>query len=72
MATLKEVLSLGSNLPVQLLDGHFGLVIRFDEGRNEVGVQVAGEENMRWLNVENLKDIGGALIETEKAEGVQE
>ncbi len=51
--------------PVFLLDGSFGSVIRVDDQRGVVGVQVPGDEDTRWLRPENLRDGGlGGLSET--------
>ena len=58
------------NQPVKTVDGKLGLFIRIknsaaeDEGDSLIGVQVPGEENIRWIPLSNLHDLGGgALIE---------
>lgn len=65
--TFDEALRLPSDAPIILADGQFGIVIRWHEGK--VGVQVPGEEDIRWLKVETITDLGnGALIEVKKVE----
>lgn len=65
MTTTKK---LGGTMPeivlddmVRLADGHFGIVIRLGA---QVGVQVPGEEEIRWISPENLTHDGnGAWTE---------
>lgn len=46
-----------------LLGDVFGVVIRDDESSETVGVQVPGEDDIRWLKRSGLVDAGsGALI----------
>lgn len=62
--TFDEALRLDSDSPIYLVDKKFGQVIRWNHNRGEVGIQVPGEQDIRWLKVENVKDLGnGALIE---------
>lgn len=51
-----------ANAPIWLSDGAFGLVIRF--GENEIGVQVPGEEEIRWVPIGEVSEVGaGALVQ---------
>lgn len=60
---LMKMLASERNLPARLVDGSFALLIRWD--RNEAGFQVPGEEDMRWVALTRLADLGnGALQET--------
>lgn len=53
-----------SPLPILLADGHFGLVIQWDDHRDKIGVQVYGEDNIRWIDAAQVFDKGnGALIQ---------
>lgn len=66
--TFEESLNLANNSPIRLVNGQFGLVIRWSEP-NEIGVQVPGEDNIRWLKVDTIFDIGGGLlIEAQKGD----
>lgn len=58
-----------SNEPIKTADGSLGLVIRFDD--NEIGVQVPGEEEIRYIFIDRVSRIGGALIEVNPAEKLQ-
>ena len=49
-----------SNSPIMLQDNVMGIVIRFCE--NEIGVQVPGEEEIRWLPLEHVIDLGGGAL----------
>lgn len=52
--------------PVKLSDGKFGLMIRCGSsllGDNTVGVQVAGEEDIRWIPCVKLKHRYGCFTE---------
>mgnify|MGYP003454049713 CR=1 FL=1 len=63
--TKEELLKCENNTPVLLADGKFGVLIRWGQ---EAGVQVSGEEDIRWIPVERLADKGGgALIERTEA-----
>jgi hypothetical protein len=65
MATMEKLLELG-NAPVICLDGAFGMVIQY--GEDEIGVQVPGEDDIRWIAAERVNDLGGgALVEVEAA-----
>lgn len=51
-----------SNAPIRLSDGAFGLVIRF--GDDEIGVQVPGEDEIRWVPLDEVIGMGeGALVQ---------
>lgn len=64
MATIEQLTELGES-PILLLDGSFGLIIRW--GDDEVGVQVPGEDDIRWLGAERVDFIGrDALVEIDK------
>lgn len=64
MATMERLLELGE-VSILLLDGSFGLIIRW--GDDEVGVQVPGEDGVRWLAAERIDFIGrDALVEIER------
>ena len=61
--TRDELLTYGANTPVRLVDGAFGLLIRY--WPTSAGVQVPGEADVRKVPLERLVDLGGgALIET--------
>ncbi|MEH1808456.1 hypothetical protein [Nostoc sp.] len=58
----QQYLDLKGEPPVKLADGRFGLLIRGDE--QEVGIQVPGEEQIRWIPLASIELVGdGALIE---------
>lgn len=64
MATMERLLELGQ-APILLLDGMYGLIIRW--GDDEVGVQVPSEDGVRWLAAERIDFIGrDALVEIDK------
>ena len=48
--------------PIKTVDNKYGVVIRF--GDDEVGVQVPGEDDIRWIPLSNITESGAALIET--------
>jgi len=48
------------NAPVYLKNGEMGLVIRFDYTRRELGIQIPDEKDIKWINVDNFKDVGGS------------
>jgi len=58
---------LGYNKPIKTADGKLGLVILFRDGcgivSDKVGVQVPGEEDVRWIPIDRLNLGGGALKE---------
>ena len=58
----QQYLDLEGEPPVKLADGKFGLLIRGDE--QEVGIQVPGEEQIRWIPLASIEIVGdGELIE---------
>ena len=58
----QELLKLENNSPIRLSDGKFGIIIR--TGEAETGVQVPGEEDIRWIALSTISIVdGGALIE---------
>lgn len=60
--TREEFIALGKDPPIFLADGRFGLAIQL--GQTDIGVQVPGEENIRWLSLSAIVDEGhGALRE---------
>ena len=64
----EDALSLMFNMPIALKDGKMGLLIKWCEGNeidpDTIGVQVPGEESIRWLDVADVIKVGdGALIE---------
>lgn len=64
--TEKEFEQLSFNSPILLADGQMGLVIRIPQFSidAEIGVQVPGEENIRWINISNINCLSnGALLE---------
>lgn len=65
MATMARLLKLGT-VPILCLDGSYGLVIQY--GDDEVGLQVPGEDDIRWLGAERIDEIGvlGALVEVDR------
>lgn len=64
MATMERLTELGQ-APILLLDGSYGLIIRWVD--DEVGVQVPGEDGIRWLGAERIDFIGrDALVEIDK------
>lgn len=48
--------------PVCCADAAMGLVIRPSGAREVVGVQVPGEEDIRWVRFIDLVDLGGGAI----------
>lgn len=63
--TIKERFIQEGPLPILLSDGAFGLVIRWPNLLpHECGVQVPGEDDIRWIPIGRIKDLGqGALVE---------
>ena len=53
--------------PILFPDGGFGLVIRWDDIRNEIGIQrYPGTDNIEWVNASKVTDYGGgALVVTD-------
>jgi hypothetical protein len=54
--------------PFLCADGKFGLVIRDAPDLDEVGVQVPGEENIRWIKKMTIRGRDSALYEIGKKE----
>lgn len=60
--TREEFIALGKDPPIFLADGRFGLAIQL--GKTDIGIQVPGEEDIRWLPLASIVDEGsGALRE---------
>ena len=56
------------NTPVRLFDGRLGLLIRYPiDDMTECGVQVPGEEDIRWIPYDSLDEFYGGLIERPSA-----
>lgn len=58
------------NETILLETGQIGMVIRVGGSRNEIGVQVPGEEDIRWIPLDEVVRIGGppgALLELGRA-----
>jgi hypothetical protein len=50
---------------VLCLDGKIGMIIRVPiESCKEYGVQVPGEENIRWIKQDKIIDSNGFIIES--------
>lgn len=63
MTTMEHLLALGQ-VPILCVDGAFGMVIRW--GDDEIGVQVPGEDNIRWIAAKRVTEmLNGALLEIE-------
>jgi len=63
--TYDNLLKFPTNTPVRCADNAMALLIRWSRVHNEAGVQVPGEENIRWIPLARLVDLGsGALAET--------
>jgi hypothetical protein len=68
--TEKEFEELSFNSPILLADGQMGLVTRIPQFScyAEIGVQVPGEEDIRWINISNINCLSnGALLELSSA-----
>ena len=54
--TLAELQARLDGAPVLLADGNFGMVIRVPTANHpdEVGIQVPGEDDIRWLDLSTL------------------
>jgi hypothetical protein len=62
--TYTELLKIGPNSPVLLVDGLYGLLVQ--HGKEYAGVQVQGEDMLRWIAIDLLVDAGyGALVQME-------
>jgi len=65
MISYTKLLELPNNTPVRCKDGRLGLLIRCLE--TEAGVQVPGEDTIRWIGLESLhhlSGVGSVLIES--------
>lgn len=60
---LMKMLEGERNLPARLVDGSFALLIRWD--RNEAGFQVPGEEDIRWIPLARIVDLGNGALQEE-------
>lgn len=59
-----DIYKLDGNNPVRLKDEKIGLLIRYPAEDNLCGIQVPGEEDIRWINLKNIIEVaGGALME---------
>ena len=56
-----EALKLPNNAPILLADRKFGVVIRWRQP-DEIGVQVPGEPDIRWLKVSDIFNLGGGAL----------
>lgn len=54
--TYDELLNYPINTPVRCADGAMALLIRGSRVHDEAGVQVPGEENIRWIPLSRLTD----------------
>jgi len=53
-----------SNAPCLLKDGRMGSLIRSPRDDDDLcGVQVSGEEDIRWISFKNLIDRGGGALQ---------
>jgi hypothetical protein len=50
-------------VPVRLLDNKTGLVIRDTPGDAEVGIQVHGEDAIRWIKRASIAELEGLFFE---------
>ncbi len=48
------------NSPVQMVDGKFGIIINI--GDIVIGIQVHGEEDIRYRLPDQLQDLGGGVL----------
>lgn len=52
------------NAPCLLKDGRMGSFIRFPRDDDDLcGIQVPGEEDIRWISFKNLIDRGGGALQ---------
>lgn len=58
--------------PVLFQDGRFGIVIRIDEERGVVGVQVPGDEEITWMDLGNLSHAGGGALSEDEDYSAQQ
>jgi len=51
--------------PIMYPGGGFGLVIRWDDTRNEIGIQLPGADDIKWIHASEITEYGvGALAVT--------
>ncbi len=65
--TEKEFEQLGFNTPILCFDGKLGIVIRIPQFSPfaKIGVQVSGEEDIRWIDISNIHvSVSGNLLES--------
>ena len=56
------------NCSIAMMDGKMGTIVRERDGEGRWGVKVAGEEDIRLISSEEIKNLGGgALIQLPKA-----
>jgi hypothetical protein len=49
--------------PIMFPGGGIGLVIRWDDTRNEIGIQRPGADNIKWVHASEVTEYGvGALV----------
>ena len=65
--TSDELMKTEANIPCLLNDGKIGLVIQYGE---EAGIQVPGEEDIRWVPVDRLISKGNFLVQRLLVNGV--
>lgn len=63
IVTYEQLMALKGNTPALCKDGKLGLVIRFLKDR--AGIQVPGEEEIRWVPLERLQEAVGGIVETD-------
>lgn len=68
--TTDEMLNIpGSNNPVLLKDGRFGMLVIYPTEETKAGIQVHGEDDLRWIAPEDLTCHGNGALK-EKGEDV--
>ena len=60
-----EVMQLDDGTPVKLKDGNFGMLIRFPADGDKCGIQVPGEDDIRWIESARLEEKYGTLVEVD-------
>ena len=61
---LQRLLELGE-CPIMFPGGGFGLVIRWDDTCNEIGIQRPGADDIQWIHASEITEYGvGALVVT--------
>ena len=52
--------------PIMFSGGECGMVIRWDDICNEIGIQIPDDDNIRWVHTSKVTDCGnGALLVSE-------